>query len=399
MMPWIHLHVTQYGTVTPCCQTPWEKEESFGSINEDSIETLWNGKKIRSFRRKLLKDERDQRCFRCYEKEENGWLSLRKITNSDYAHKLSLVNTTKRNGEVPEGKPVYLDIRFSNVCNLKCRICGPWSSSQWYKDAVELGMISRDTPALTKGIKDEAGFWRQIDELIPDLEEIYFAGGEPLMMEEHYLLLEKLHERRKFNLVLKYNTNLSELSFKDWDVVELWKPFHKVVISASLDGMEKRGEYQRKNQNWGQVEKNRVRLISNLENLRFLISPTVSIFSVLHLPDFHRNWVEKGLIDPEGMVPSLLQKPDLYNIRILPESIRSVAITKLERYLEWLGTFPVKDLSISTVISDQWNAVIRILKGEQEGDLVALRESILKLDKLRGEDFSDVFPELSELIE
>lgn len=136
MMPWVHLHVTQTGFVTPCCQAPWDQKTAFGSVNEAPIEEIWNGREIRRFRKNMLKGKPDERCKVCYQKEKNGFQSLRNVTNTDYAHKVNLVNTTQKDGSLPGVKPVYIDIRFSNVCNFKCRICGPWSSSQWHNDAV-----------------------------------------------------------------------------------------------------------------------------------------------------------------------------------------------------------------------------------------------------------------------
>ncbi|HHG83552.1 MAG TPA: hypothetical protein ENJ82_02285, partial [Bacteroidetes bacterium] len=124
MMPWVHLHVTQTGHVTPCCQAPWQAERAFGSVNESAVAEIWNGNAIKKFRKNMLAGKPDPRCQACYDKEKDGFRSLRHVTNQDYGHHVDLLQATAPSGHLPEAKPIYLDIRFSNICNFKCRICG-----------------------------------------------------------------------------------------------------------------------------------------------------------------------------------------------------------------------------------------------------------------------------------
>src|ERR1022692_1907398 len=69
MKPWVHLFVSQNGTVVPCCLTPWEKEQALGDINEKTVEEIWNGAEIRELRLKMLRDEKDSLCWQCYDSE------------------------------------------------------------------------------------------------------------------------------------------------------------------------------------------------------------------------------------------------------------------------------------------------------------------------------------------
>lgn len=115
MMPWVHLHTTQLGTVTPCCQAPMEAEQSFGNINEQPLEEIWNGTEMRKFRQKLMNNTKDTRCTRCYNQEAVGLLSMRQVTNRAFQHKLDWVKSTTKNGYAPDAKPIYWDIRFSNL--------------------------------------------------------------------------------------------------------------------------------------------------------------------------------------------------------------------------------------------------------------------------------------------
>ena len=214
IMPWVHFHITQYGTVTPCCQAPWQEEQAFGNINKQSIDEIWNNSKIKSFRKTILEGKVDKRCESCFVREKSGFTSLRQITNNKFKYKRELVLESAKNKLEVKEPPVYFDIRFSNVCNLRCRICGPWSSSSWYNDAVELGMTNRNCAAITQSFTDTNKFFKELEQILDSLEELYFAGGEPLVIEEHYKVLELLIAKKKTNVRLTYNSNFSSFKYK-----------------------------------------------------------------------------------------------------------------------------------------------------------------------------------------
>jgi radical SAM protein with 4Fe4S-binding SPASM domain len=247
MMPFIHLFVSHFGTVIPCCLTPWHEEQALGNVNEQSIEEIWNGAPMRAFRRKMLRDQQDERCSQCYTNEQVGLRSMRLIYNHLYEHKIDWALDTSRSGKVRSAKPIFWDIRFSNLCNFRCRICGHHSSSNWFEDAKAIGETAHETK-VHRGVKDFEGVMKQLEAILPDLEEIFFAGGEPLIMEEHYQLLQLFIKHGKTDVQLRYNTNFSRLSYKGEAVFDLWKHFSNVQVNASLDGEQERGEYQRKGQ-------------------------------------------------------------------------------------------------------------------------------------------------------
>lgn len=398
MMPWVHLHVTQLGTVTRCCQAPWSEDQSFGDINTQSIDEIWTGERIRRFRSALLRDEPDARCARCYEKESTGVTSLRRVTNDDYAHRLDWVNQTETDGTCPSSRPIYLDIRFSNVCNFRCRICGPGSSSRWLDDAKALGIVDAGTQSFTRAAEDFPLLMSELDRLADGLEEIYFAGGEPLVMDEHYALLDLLIAKGRTNVRLKYNTNFSHLTFKGKDVLSYWSQFPNVMVSASLDGAHKRGEFQRKEQIWSETVANARRLRATCPHVRFQLSPTVSVFSLLTLPDLHREWVEAGLVDVVNCWPSILIQPEAYNIRILPEPLKLQARETYTKHFEWIGSqhtaFP-NDRERSLVF---WRSVIAHLDSGDHSRLIPdFAAKCRAIDELRGESTAATFPELAEL--
>ena len=105
---------------------------------------------------------------------------------------------------------------------------------------------------------DNPDFLKEIIEQVPNFKTAYFAGGEPLITEEHYILLEEMIRTGASNTVsLRYNTNLSNFKFKDKDILSLWKHFKKKIdIYASVDHYGERAEYIRHGTNWATVEEN-----------------------------------------------------------------------------------------------------------------------------------------------
>ena len=400
MMPWVHLHVTQYGTVTPCCQAPWQEEHAFGDINKQTIKEIWQGSKIKTFRKNMLEGKVDKRCESCFEREKNGFTSLRNITNFKYQHKRDLVVSTTKSGDIGKVMPVYLDIRFSNVCNLKCRMCGPWSSSSWFNDAVKLGMIKEDAKALTYSFENVSSFFLQFQELIPTLEELYFAGGEPISMEEHYELLALLIKHKRTDVRLTYNTNFSSFTFKQHNVFELWKQFKTISIAASLDASDRRGEFLRKNLKWSDVVLNRQLILKELPHIEFVVSATLNIYNSLHLPDFHRDWTEQALIQVEDFIPTLLVQPKALSVGILPKAFKQKAIEKYSSHRQWILTQPYKNKEKHHYMLSQFENIVRVLSVETtEDDMDLFRKHSAAMDKIRDENTREVFPELMELFQ
>jgi len=388
ILPWVHLHITQYGTVTPCCQAPWEESEAFGNINRTSIEEIWNGEAIRAFRKKMMRDEGDKRCKRCYAKEAAGLMSLREVMNRTYKHKLDWVRKTKRNGYSKESQPIYWDIRFSNLCNFRCRICGPWSSSNWASDAKALGYMSKDQPALTRALEDFDSVLSQLEGYVGEVEEVYFAGGEPLLMEEHYRLLDFLIAHKRFDVLLRYNTNFSVMEYKGRSIFDLWNRFDRVMVCASLDDQGKKGEYQRKGQVWEEVLANRQALAERCPNVHFMVSPTVSVLNVLSLPAFHREWVERGFIDVKDFWPNILEQPEYYNVRILSMEVKERVRALYERHVEWIEGQESLDGYVKGLVAKEFGSVVEYMM--QEDWRERWWEEFVRrqgeLDGLRGEE-------------
>lgn len=392
MLPWLHLHGWPTGEAYPCCLA--DDKLPIGNLRQSTISEIWNGDKLKSMRVNMLSDKKSSECKKCYEQEKMGFFSMRNSSNKNFGHHISDVDKTQADGYHPEFKIRYWDVRFSNICNFRCRYCGPNFSSNWWEDKAALhGKDSIGHNKFLYAGKNKDDIWNQMVEHIPHLEQIYFAGGEPLLMEEHYRLLQELVDRKLTHVRLIYNTNFSELRYKKKNVLELWKLFDSVSVGASLDAMGARAEYMRKGTVWLEIESNRRQMIEACPMVDFYISATVNVFNAFHISDFHRDWVEKGLIKAQDFNVNILQGPEYYRCDILPPDIKEKIKHKILDTITWL-----EKSDHLTRATNGYHGIINFMYAKDNSNLIPefLRVTA-QLDKLRIEDFTSTFPELEVL--
>jgi len=327
--PWIHLHAYPTGEAYPCCHA--EMAYPVGNARFKSLEEIYRDAPMRELRKDMLNERPNPACGRCYEQEESGFFSGRKSANKHHGHHVKRIDDDKF-------QMSYWDIRFSNLCNLSCRSCGHIFSSSWYQDQAKLagGDWKDRNKVLNYAGRTETDMWEQLIPHLDYVEQIYFAGGEPLMMEEHYNILDELERRGRFDVRLIYNTNFTHVKLKDRTVFDYWKRFKSVAVGASLDAMGPRAEYIRRGTDWATVESNREQMLLTCPNVDFYISPTLSIMNAWHLPDFHRDWVDRGLIRAQDLNVNILQDPLYYRIDMAPADYKQQLQCKFEQHLEWL---------------------------------------------------------------
>jgi organic radical activating enzyme len=319
MLPWIHLHAWPDGRAYPCCLG--KAAHPVGNFKEKSMREIWNDEPMMEMRRNMLEDKPCKQCGDCYEQESAGFSSMRNNSNKSFGHNIAEIDQTLPDGSLPDMKLHYWDVRFSNICNLKCRSCGSIFSSRWYDDDIKLwGKPLR--PRVQFAGRHSEDVWEQMQEHIPYLEQIYFAGGEPLIMEEHNRILKLLIEKGNTKLRLIYNTNLTELKFKKESVLELWKQFPTVCVAASLDDMGDRAVIIRSGTDWNQVEQNIRDLKRECPHIDFMISPTLSMMKIWNFVKFHRYMIEQGFIEAKDFNLNILQGPEDYRIDVLPLEIK-----------------------------------------------------------------------------
>lgn len=386
--PWIHIHAYPTGEAYPCCHAEM-KPGVVGNCRTQTLEQIWQGEPMQRLRADMLTETPNAACTRCYEQEASGFFSGRRSANKHHGHHIKKLDSNPF-------EMTYWDIRFSNLCNLKCRSCGHIFSSQWYQDQVKLAGAewAKNNRVLNYAGRTETDMWQQLLPHLDYVEQIYFAGGEPLLMEEHYNILEELVKRGRTDVRLIYNTNFTHTDLKGRSVFEYWRQFKSVAVGASLDGMGAHGEYIRKGTDWRQVESNRRSMLEICPEVDFYISPTLSIMNARHLPVFHRTWVEEGLIRPQDLNVNILQDPPHYRIDIATPEYKEELSTRYLNHIEWLRQ-QGDPLGRAT---QGFESAIVFMNATDNSDLIPqFWAKTEQLDEIRNEHWSDAFPELAVL--
>jgi len=394
--PWVNLSVAIGGVATPCCMI----KGNFGDVKQQSIEDIWHGQEFRDFRSKMLRDEADERCCKCYETEATGGQSQRKQFNLRHAGKLSVSGCLVAAGQdadslVPD-LPITLDIRFSNLCNFSCRMCGHGASSKWFSEARKMGWAAGPDALITTFTSTDAAV-RALRPLLATVESIYFAGGEPLLLEQHYAVLNELIALGRTDVALVYNSNMSELRFGRLDVLELWSRFKSVTIEVSVDGTGARGELIREGMSWMDFAANVAAVKKRCPHVRMQFDITVLVLNVWALPELHRDLLALGVTGEHDFHFNVLQEPRYYSIRILPRTIKREVKRRLEAYAV---TRPDGGAAAAEwSIQGQFKHIIDHMMAEDRTDLIeCFRDITSRLDAMRRKSTAAICPELAPVL-
>jgi radical SAM protein with 4Fe4S-binding SPASM domain len=398
VLPWIHQYIGPAGDIKPCCV--YKHSSSIGNLKEDTLNEIWNNDSTKQLRLDMLNGVERSECERCNVREDTA-ITFRTGSNKAYYKKQEVirdtVTSTLSDGSVPDHKLYYLDVRFNNLCNFRCRTCGPYFSTSLVQDHKKLH--SKYIPDNNSGFhypgKTEEQAFEEIVPHLPYIKEIYFAGGEPMMQKEHYMTLDKLIEVNNSNVHIRYNTNFSKLILGKWNVTEHWKKFSDVVVNASLDASHTRAEYWRKGTVWGEIVANRQLMIKECPHVKFNISCTLSWVNVFNVLDFHKEWVEKKLIGINDIMISDLDNPMYYSLKNIPLWKKEKIELAVNEHISWLklngadtriiGMFEssIKFMYAGDTIPNSWN--------------IDFHRIVSRLDTIRDESFFDTFPEHQDM--
>lgn len=370
-IPWIFQAVRANGDLRVCCQANVTKNKGVirkpdgtaYNAGSDNLQEARNAEMMRAIRKNMLEGRWSDECGRCKREEENGLTSRRSYENEHWDLTAeAAAEVTEADGAIDtvEVPVIYYDLRFGNFCNLKCRMCGPTDSNAWYDDWIALN--NRDTFRDSSGeIKihktnrsangglhayefdwpmENEDFWTQLENNAHNIKHVYFAGGEPMLIERHYDFLEKCIELDVAkDMIIEYNTNMSTLPPR---VQKLWRGFGAVRVGASVDGMEDVLEYQRYPAKWNKTLKNLRTLDAMPKNIQSWVAYTVTAYNVDHMIDYMRWKLEHSgfeRINSSKRRPivthHVAHHPMHLNVRVLPDEYKAYVTKRFEEFVDW----------------------------------------------------------------
>ena len=439
VLPWIHFATRPNGDMRLCCSANASgagddhevglvkmehgKPANFG---RETPMQAWNNEYMRSVRTTMLQGEIPASCTKCFQEERVGIVSKR-IWETGTWHRdgvdiPELIRQTKEDGTVPE-QLIYLDLRLGHTCNIKCVMCSPHDSSQWVADHKKLIPILQD-PEVKRQMQwerkefnnfwhEKDTFWEEMYRQIPNLKQVYFAGGEPLMIREHKLFIEEIiRQGYQDKILLRYNSNGLLV---DEELISLWSRFKKVKFAVSMDACRERDEYIRFPTKWETVERNLHLLDNTPDNIQTSLATAIQIFNIKHLPDFMKWKVQSNFKKLNvGTVPGgvqmggglvnmhLLYIPTFLSIQILPKEDKQEVAERFEDFRWWLWKHYRSDEDFWKVNPygwRRWEAVLAHMNEQDNSHLLpGFKEYVNKLDSIRGLNAAKIFPELAHLL-
>lgn len=377
VMPWVNLHVATSGAISPCC----EFDGSIGNCDRQTLGDAWRGEALARIRAAFLAGQKLPACRKCIDREPGEGTSLRLQSNARFAQHFARIGKAP-----PDAFPAALDLRFSNLCNFKCRSCWHGASSKWFSDAKALGK-ARGEKAEISSFDSVENFMAQVSEGLPKIAYVYFAGGEPLVQPEHYALLRELTRLGRTDVVLAYNTNMSVTALKDDSIFELWKRFPRVTVEASVDATGELGALMRSGFDWKVFAANVRALKEACPHVGLHYGVTVSVMNVMALPELFAALGSELGAGPGDIYLHSLQDPEFYRTQVLPPEMKAKAAAGLRvaaaRFIA--GRRP-GDPGVTSLLR-QIEGIIRYMAAQDlRGQLPRLRWWSRNLDRLRQED-------------
>jgi radical SAM protein with 4Fe4S-binding SPASM domain len=389
MFPWVHLNVTPKGDIYPCCSNNYT--EPFGNTKNTSLKDAFNNPQMKQIRLNMLNDTPSKICEFCYKHEQAGPYSFRNYSKEHFAnHFDEIVPTTKEDGTVDDFKMRYFDIRFSNICNFKCRTCGSEFSSQW---GAEMRKHHDKNHPIIIHADEKGNLLQEVLDQVEHIDLAYFAGGEPLITDEHYVILEEMIRKGRTDITLRYNTNASNIKYKDYDLLDLWKHFKKVELSCSLDHYGARAEWLRHGTDWEKVENN-LQEFRKLDYVHFQINTVFSIFNYMTIGEFFDYLISKNLVRENDWYNSLYLAvhPSYYSAKSLPTEYKKEAEARAN---EFISRRQEKYPTVARLVRDAVNFANESNTWQENKD--TFFKHTLSIDRIRQESFYQTFPELNKL--
>lgn len=439
VLPWIHLATRPNGDMRLCCnanssgagsdheiglvKTESGKPANFG---RETVMSAWNNDYMKSVRTTMLQGNIPVSCKKCFDEESNGVVSKRMWETGEWVEEgidiEELAEQTDSDGTVPE-KLVYLDLRLGHSCNLKCIMCSPHDSSKWVQDQKKLIPLLKDPIVIKQMSWDQKNFnnfwhenpefWKEVYAQIPNLKQVYFAGGEPLMIKEHKMFLEEIiRQGYSDRILVRYNTNGLLI---DQDIIDLWKKFKKVKVGFSIDAVGDKNHYIRYPSDWDRIVKNLHILDNTPDNIHVSIATAIQILNIKHLPELAKWKIKQnfkkinftnltGGIEAGGGIFNmhLLYIPTFLSIKLLPPDDKEQVRKLFGELANWLYLNYRQDEDYwkkNPYGWKRWQAILDFMDSEDQSCLLpSFKEYINKMDQIRNLNSKDIFPEIRHLM-
>tara|TARA_B110000503_G_scaffold43199_1_gene70694 strand:+ start:2908 stop:4221 length:1314 start_codon:yes stop_codon:yes gene_type:complete len=425
-LPWIHLATRPNGDVRVCCTANAsgagiEDEKEIGLVKQDginmnlrdhTIEEVFNSDQMRTTRLQMLNGEVPASCRKCFAEEAKGIKSKRNWETSVWQERIdidSIVAKTDSDGRIPADIP-YFDLRLGNVCNLKCVMCSPHDSSSWIKDwklqypkytNIELKQDQSWNPKFDYTWYKKGSFIESMKGQVQHIKELYFAGGEPLMIPEHYAILEfMVAEGHAKNCILRYNSNGTDISDK---LLSLWENFKQIKFNFSIDAIEERNDYIRYPSKWKTIVENLHKLDNTPDNITVNIACAVQALNIYNITDL-AEWKLAQNFKKINAAPygagliglHLVYLPSHMNIRVLPQDIKAAVTKKITNFI--YSDNRDNEFIMNSYGYDRWKGMLEYMNSEDwSAKLPALQQYLKINDRTREQNLIEVFPELESI--
>ena len=453
LLPWVHLSTRPDGSMRVCCTAnassvgPTNDKVHGGQIgilktddgkpnnlNVSDFKTAWNSNYMKNVRLQMLNGEKPPSCMKCYKEEASGHNSKRMWETNYWSQRVNvdeLIENTSADGGVPP-QLAYIDLRFGTKCQLACVMCSPHDSSGWIKDykkifpEVKNESLKETMQWADKGStnrssynwhKQNPKFWEQFYDQMPSMQQIYFAGGESLIIEEHYEILEHaIKMGYAKDLELRYNSNGVE--WRD-DLFDLWKEFKLVRFHYSVDSIEDMNDYIRYPSEWSrQKEVFHILDKQTSDNVEVTVACAVQALNIYYIPDFIKWKLEQGFskinmwpFGAGGINYHFVYHPAHLNVKVLPDWLKAEVRKKYEEFYPWweanwelgIPSWHKDNVTQENFIDAEYGikrlqGMVQFMESEDWSiRLPELKEYLSLCDRQRNNSFSSTFAEMKDI--
>ena len=389
VLPWIALEVGATGGMKVCClaDDPIKDQEGQAmSVRNSTLDQVLDAESTKQLRKDFLDNKKPSTCNKCWRVEDSGGVSKR-INTLDRLKHLGIADEV---WSEERKELMFFDLKIGNICNLKCRICGSYSSSQIATEELPKDKAKKKTGFSYKMIvngrwpREQDHFWEKLVSYSKEIRYLEFTGGEPFLIKEHFAFLQQLVDLGiAGNVEIHYNTNGTQYPE---NAIDIWRHFKLVEIAFSIDDVEERFEYQRSNAKWEQVNVNIQKfkeLKQELGNIQLQVCSTINVFNVMYLEGL-ANWIDSVGFD--NIYWNMLHEEQSVSIRSLSTQAKEIAIKRLQ------------SAQVTSQHAKEFENAVRFMEQGSSLDGTELLRKVKDKDQIRNENLWDHHPELAEAI-